>query len=300
MSNRILTSDHGLRVGVLVNDFGAINIDADLVVDVDDEVISLANGCVCCQIRDDLVGAVARLLSTDQPPEYIVLEASGVADPLGIWVTFNDSAHADKVRLDSVTCVVDADQAFAHIEDAPGLAMLKLRQVGTADLVIVNKVDLAGPAQTALVRSWINHNLRRVRILEANYCEVPFEVLLGVGRFDASRHVVVEAVDGDHNHGRDFETCSYESDRPLSLDALEQTVRRELPGSVYRCKGIIYAADHPDTRVVLQTVGRRLEISLLDPWGSRVARTRIVAIGARGAVDAETLRKAFDACHANV
>ena len=159
--NRILTSDHGLRVGVLVNDFGAINIDADLVVDVNDEMISLANGCVCCQIRDDLVEAVDRLMSTDHPPEYIVLEASGVADPLSIWVTFNDAAHGDKIRLDSVTCIVDADQAFAHLEDAPGLAMLKLQQIGTADLAILNKVDLAGPAQTELVRRWIDHNMRR-------------------------------------------------------------------------------------------------------------------------------------------
>lgn len=296
--NRILTRDHGLRVGVLVNDFGAINIDADLVVGVNDEMISLANGCVCCQIRDDLVEAVDRLLSAGQPPEYIVLEASGVADPLGIWVTFNEATHAGKIRLDSVTCVLDADQAFAHLSDAPGLAMLKLRQVGTADLVILNKVDLAGPAQTELVRRWIDENLRRVRIVEASYCDVPNEVLFGVGRFDATAHADAVATRGDHDPAEDFSSCSYESDRPLSLSALEQMIRRELPGAVYRCKGIVYAVEHPDTRVVLQTVGRRSEIKTLDPWGSRPARTRIVAIGAPNAIDANALRTAFDACRA--
>src|SRR5579864_3108951 len=89
--NRILTGNHGLRVGVLVNDFGSINIDAELVVGVDGNMISLANGCVCCQIRDDLIESVAALLTRSEAVEYILLEASGVADPAGIFVTFNRS-----------------------------------------------------------------------------------------------------------------------------------------------------------------------------------------------------------------
>src|SRR5579872_2774590 len=88
--NRILTGNHGLRVGVLVNDFGAINIDAELVVGVDGNTISLANGCVCCQIRDDLIESVVALLAQPEGIEYVLLEASGVADPAGIFVTFND------------------------------------------------------------------------------------------------------------------------------------------------------------------------------------------------------------------
>ena len=88
--NHILTDDHGMRVGVLVNDFGSINVDAELVVDVEDGMVSLANGCVCCQIRDDLVQSVAELIDRDEPVEYIILEASGVADPAGIYMTFLD------------------------------------------------------------------------------------------------------------------------------------------------------------------------------------------------------------------
>src|SRR5208283_3916347 len=118
--NRILTGNHGLRVGVLVNDFGSINIDAELVVGVKDNVISLANGCVCCQIRDDLVEAVVSLLKNQESVvEYIVLEASGVADPAGIFATFTDLNLRDRIRLDSVICVVDADQVFAHPEYPP-------------------------------------------------------------------------------------------------------------------------------------------------------------------------------------
>jgi hypothetical protein len=153
--NRILTGNHGLRVGVLVNDFGAVNIDAELVVGVDGNMISLANGCVCCQIRDDLAESVTALLARPETVEYILLEASGVADPAGIFMTFSDPGLRDRIRLDSVTCVVDADQVFAHPEYPP-LLDLKLRQVGFADMLILNKVGLAGPGQVAKVRDWLD------------------------------------------------------------------------------------------------------------------------------------------------
>src|SRR5271169_5216766 len=184
--NRILTGNHGLRVAVLVNDFGSINIDAELIVGVDNNMISLSNGCVCCQIRDDLVESVAALLARPEAIEYILLEASGVADPAGIFATFTDANLRDRIRLDSVICVVDADQVFAHPEYPP-LMELKLRQVGFADMLILNKVDLASPEQVAIVRAWLDQYFNRLRIVETNYCQVPYEILLGVGRFDPAR-----------------------------------------------------------------------------------------------------------------
>ena len=173
-------------MGVLVNDFGSINIDAELVVGVESNMISLANGCVCCQIRDDLVESVIALLARPEAIEYILLEASGVADPAGIFMTFTDPNLRDRIRLDSVTCVVDADQVFAHPEYPP-LMDLKLRQVGFADMLILNKVSLAGPEQVEKVRAWLDDRFNRLRIVETNYCEVPYEILLGVGRFDPAR-----------------------------------------------------------------------------------------------------------------
>src|ERR1700730_15127817 len=167
--NRLLTGNHGLRVGVLVNDFGAINIDAELVVGVDGNMISLANGCVCCQIRDDLIESVAALLARPETIEYILLEASGVADPAGIFMTFNDLALRDRIRLDSVTCVVDAEQGFAQPEYPPPMD-LKLRQVGFADMLILNKVKLAGPEQLEKVRAWLAEHFARLRIVETDYC----------------------------------------------------------------------------------------------------------------------------------
>ena len=294
--NRILTGNHGLRVGVLVNDFGAVNIDAELVVGVDDGMVSLANGCVCCQIRDDLVESVEALLARPETIEYILLEASGIADPAGIFMTFNDAALRDRIRLDSVTCIVDADQVFAHPEYPP-LMDLKLRQVGFADMVVLNKVGLAGAEQVEKVRAWLDEHFNRLRIVETDYCAVPYEILLGVGSFDPARAGLEStpvargrarsACHGDHDghdHSTMFGTWSYETDQPLALEALRDTMRK-LPGAVYRAKGVVYTTDAPQRRAVLQVVGRRVDISLQDEWGKRARRTQIVVIGAANGID---------------
>ena len=168
--NRILNGDHGMRVGVLVNDFGSINIDADLVVDVESDVISLANGCVCCSIRDDLSEAVIQVIERPERPEYILLEASGVAEPTGIALTFaDDPSLIDRVRLDSIICVIDAEQVFA----APEQMELKIWQVAMADMVILNKTDLVGREQIERIRDWLDDHLHRYRLLEASQVRRP-------------------------------------------------------------------------------------------------------------------------------
>ena len=300
--NRILNGEHGLRVGVLVNDFGAINIDAELVAGVEQNTISLTNGCVCCEIRDDLVNSLEQLLTREEAVDYVILEASGIADSEGIVMTFLNPRYEGLLRLDSITCIIDAVGIFAD-GDNERLNLLKLRQIGFADMVVLNKTDLVGPEHIEVIREWIGHHMNRIRIVEATQCDVPLEILLAVGRFDPvnviSRHDDSDGEEHDHHHGHGdvgamFQTWSYESDRPISLEALRQMVRRELPASIYRCKGIIFAADSPDKRLVLQAVGRRTEISELGGWGERTPRTQIVAIGA--AIDAQDLSDKFDAC----
>ena len=134
--NRILNGQHGLRVGVLVNDFGAINIDAELIDGVEENTINLTNGCVCCEIRDDLVNSLEQLLTRTDTIDYVILEASGVADPEGIVMTFLDQRYERLLRLDSITCLVDAEGIFAD-GDNEALNMLKLRQIGFADMVVL-------------------------------------------------------------------------------------------------------------------------------------------------------------------
>ncbi len=300
--NRILNGDHGLRVGVLVNDFGAINIDAELVEGVEENTIRLTNGCICCEIRDDLVLSLEQLLTREDAVDYVLLEASGVSDPEGIVMTFLDQRYDKLMRLDSITCVVDAE-ALIKDDDDDRLLMLKLRQIGFADLVVLNKVDLVGPAHIEVIKEWIDHHIRRIRIIEATKCDVPLEILLAVGRFDPEH--MIEQRKGHEEHGHHhghgaleetFGTWSFESDRPFSLDALRQMVRRELPASVYRCKGILFATEAPETRFALQVVGRRTEIVELGAWGDRPPHSQIVAIGT--AIDARALNDMFDSCTA--
>ena len=299
--NRILNGDHGLRVAVLVNDFGAINIDSDLVVGVESDVISLANGCVCCNIRDDLVEAVTSVIARPERPDYVMLEASGVADPAGIALTFNDAGIRERIRVDSITCVMDAEQVFA----TPEQAQLKLWQIACSDLLVLNKVDLVTREQIKGITTWLDEHFSRYRLIEAKRCDVPLEILLSCGRFDAAQ---MDAPDHDghncyaahcerhpHDHARDFSTWSYETDQPLSLEALREVASR-LPVNIYRCKGIIHNADSPARRAVLQVVGKRVEITLEDGWGERTPRTRIVAIGAHGTMDGQALREKLDRC----
>jgi len=294
--NRILNGAHGLRVAVLVNDFGSINIDAKLIVDIKDDAISLANGCVCCTIRDDLIETVESVISRPEKPEYILLEASGVADPSSIAMTFVNPQFRDRIRLDSIISIVDAEQAFEHPE-YPYVEELKMRQIGFSDMVILNKVDLVDEEQLQKVHDWINGRLRRMRIVETSQCNVPLEILLGVGRFDARQLDESDDVHHhQHDHGHTFSTWSYVTDQPLSLDALKEMIRRRLPGNVYRCKGVIYAADTPDRQAILQVVGRRTEIISGEAWGDVQPQTQIVAIAAAGSIDAEALTAQFEAC----
>lgn len=303
--NRILSGDHGLRAAVLVNDFGSINIDAELVVGVENNVISLANGCVCCSLRDDLVQTIMETIARPERPEYILLEASGVADPVGIAMTFINPNLLERIRLDSITCVVDAEQVFANPE-YPALMDLKLRQIACADMMILNKVTLAGPAQVEKIRSWIDDHFNNIRIVETDFCAAPYEILLGVGRFDPTKRGTAELLSahdlddrGEREHGTGhhtaFATWSYQTDRLLSLEALKQTARK-LPGGIFRCKGIVRSKDAPERPVVLQVVGRRVDIAMLNEWHGCDPGTRIVAIGAPGSIDGTDLRQRFDAC----
>ena len=302
--NRILNDDHGLRVGVLVNDFGAINIDAALIEGVEENTISLTNGCVCCEIRDDLVNSLEQLLTRVNEIDYIILEASGVADPEGIVMTFLDHKYENLLRLDSITCIVDAEAVFTH-GDNTVLSTLKMRQIAFADMVVLNKVDLITPEHIEVIREWIGHYLNRIRIIEAVHCNVPLEILLAVGRFEPENvlklHNNPAARNTGQHHDHDslehtFDTWSFESERPFSLKALREMVHKELPASIYRCKGIVFTAESPNTRFTLQIVGRRTEISEIDKWGERVPRSQIVAIGAANSFDKEELAKQFNAC----
>ncbi len=309
--NYLLQADHGLKVAVMVNDFGAVNIDSQLIVSIEgDQTVNLANGCICCSIRDDLYEAAKALVMRDLPPEYLVIEASGVSNPAQIAVTFITTSLADRVRVDSILTVVDAEQ---FVELPEELEQLAREQVAVADMTVLNKVDLVTPDELASVRARVLAIAPQSRILETTHAAVPLELVLGVGNFDPARlaarttrevHVHTASVGGaaephdDHHHDDHtlvFDSWSYREDRALSFGAVRALVNA-LPTSIYRAKGIVNLSESPVRRGVLQVVGKRVRLVLGDAWGNETPHTELVFIAAAGGLDVATLQLQLDAC----
>lgn len=293
--NRIVRADHGLRIAVMVNDFGAINIDNELVVGVEDGAVNLANGCICCTIRDDLLEATFALLNRPKPPQYLLIEASGVSDPVAIAATFLLPELRPLVTLDSVITLVDAEQVRAQRSQIGGLIE---EQIYAADLVVLNKIDLVDDAQRNVLKTWIRSLAPRARIFEASHADVPLELLLGVGRYRL--HLEPAVLQGqphqhEHNHAEAFSSWSYTSDTPLALRQARE-VLKELPPTVVRAKGILLTTEAPERRVVFHLVGRRVMFTVGEPWGTLRPQTQLVAIGTPGGIDGATLATQLAAC----
>lgn len=286
--NHILSSDHGLRMAVMVNDFGAINIDSDLIVSQTQTTVSLANGCVCCTVESDLIEQLGRLLSNRQNrPEYILIEASGVSSPGKIARTLKYPQFRDALAIDSIITVVDTEQ-FEQLEG--DMAQLAMDQLDVADIIVLNKVDRVERHQIeALKCRWLYPS---ARILECQYGDVALELILGVGRSDPSPlNLQQQASD----HSSLFESWSFASDRPMALEPLRATLA-QLPVSIYRAKGTVHIAEVPEMRFVMHLVGSRCEILPDRPWGDDTPHTQLVCIGKRGTLARQALEESFEAC----
>lgn len=318
--NHILHGDHGLKIAVLVNDFGAINIDSQLVVGIEGETINLSNGCICCTIRGDLVNATINLLNRADPPEYIIIEASGVSDPLALALTFRVPEFFPLVKLDAVITVIDAEQFLMLTgEDR----VLSVDQVSYADIVVINKVDLVTDAYLEQV----NHRIREIappaRIIQAVQAQIPLGLLLDIDAYETNKRptrdthdVHVHAVDDhrhddnhqhhdhrhddhhqhNHDHSLVYSTWSWECDQPLTMEQLRH-VLEYLPATIYRGKGFFYISEYPDTRGIFQMVGKRAELAIHRAWDEgEKPRSQVVFIASEGGIDGEWLRQSFEAC----
>jgi G3E family GTPase len=288
--NRILRGDHGLRMAVMVNDFGAINIDAELIVGVEDDLLSLSNGCICCSLRDDLAAAARELLRRPDPPEYLVIEASGVSDPVKVALTFLQPEMRELVRIDSLITVVDAE----HVRDTLVYERLIHDQITAADIIVLNKIDLVTDLDRASIQADIQRIAPRARVLPAVEADAPLNLLLDIGRTNMPRDIASDRADDDElghrhgDHGAAFSTWHSETDLPLSLRAVQRHLKR-LPTGVFRAKGVLYLADLPEARAIVQLVGKRLSVIPGAPWGNEQRRSRLVYIGVPGSVNPREL-----------
>ena len=291
--NHILTGERGLRAAVLVNDFGAINIDAKLVVSVEDDTISLANGCVCCSIRDDLVGAFLRLLQRPEPPDHVLVELSGVSDPVPVLNSLVETRLAEAFTVDSILAVADAEQ-LPRLE---GEAVRQARyQLSAADIVVLNKIDLAGQGRLDSVMELVHSAAPGTPVVAAVHGQVPLGLILAEGGSGVSRAIEDSGRStADHASDHAFVSWSWTSDEPLSMTQLRLVLER-LPDTIYRCKGVVQLEEMPMTRYVLQMVGKRHHLQDWGLWGDESPRSEIVLIGTRDGFDPEMLQDAFAGC----
>jgi G3E family GTPase len=267
--NHILTSDHGERIAVVVNDFGEVSIDDALIAHRSENRIVLDNGCICCSVRGDLIEGVRALLLSEPRPERIVVEMSGIADPGAVTRTFRLMQRKWPLELDGVVALVDAENFPA---EGSQHYILARDQLAVADLVILNKTDLIGEEAAQALEQRLRDYVPHARLLRAQHAIVPLPVLLGLHAPGA-----LEQTPPSVDHAG-FATHTTRVAPALSLERLREE-SLELPASVYRAKGIVYLEDKPDHRMVLQIVGRRAALSLGTPWGDAQKSSIIVFVG---------------------
>lgn len=319
--NAILRSRPG-RVAVIINDFGDVDVDGRLIERRDELAaeVSLSAGCVCCNIREDLMGALHGLASLDPAPDHILVETSGISDPLPVLETLASARAAGWLEVNALLVAVDA----LHFQGLRGReSRLAQRQLAAADFVVLTKVDLVEAEALDALHRELAARIRGVRIVRSRPDCVPVDLLLDpgdLGRGGAKGAVVPpdgEAGAGSasrhdhhaHAHPHDFDTWTYRSTEPMSLWALRRLIK-DLPAAVYRVKGFAHTTRDRTRPVVVQVAGRRADLALGDPWGETVPTTELVFIGrapAAGvdptaetdpAMDPDTLADRLAACHA--
>ena len=302
--NHILNGEHGRRIGVLVNDFGEINIDSQLISSVEGETVSLTNGCVCCSIRDDLVSAMEQLLQLEPCPDMIVVETSGVSDPKAAAMAVVMSTRlAAATQLDAIITVIDASEIL-DLDEVNG--KLAEDQIAVADIIIINKTDLATDDINEQVTRFTKEIAPQSRIITTIQANAPLELLLGLslhtqpsGLTDAEPG---EASGHEHHHHDDhshsYSSYSWQHGEPLGFEAAYRTFQ-SLPISIFRCKGILHIHEVPDKRVILQMTGKRVTLAKGEPWDQVKPTSQIVAIGAKDKIDKVDLDERFSACLSN-
>ncbi|MEG4395107.1 GTP-binding protein [Microcoleus sp. BROC3] len=194
--NHILTNQQGLKTAVLVNEFGEIGIDNELIVTTDDNMVELNNGCICCTINEDLVNAVYKVLERQENLDYLVVETTGLADPLPVAMTFLGTELRDLTRLDSIVTVVDAANYSLDLFNSQAA----YSQIAYGDIIILNKTDLVEEADLDLLEVKIRDVKEGARILRTVKSQVPLPLVLSVGLFESDKYFQSEETPSSHEH----------------------------------------------------------------------------------------------------
>jgi G3E family GTPase len=284
--NHVLKGEHGLRIAVMVNDFGDVNIDKDLVTGQTGDVVELSGGCVCCAIRGDLLDAARALLTSGREFDYVMVETSGLAEPLSVAQTFLVPELEQSFRLDAIITVVDGANVETWLARNPTAA----EQIRVADLLVLNKLDLVTPDDVDRLRpalAGINANARVLPSINGN---VAMNLLLDI---DAHRSMAPQAHDVHHHAAHSaVRSAVFEDDIELDYDRFDAFLQA-LPEGVFRAKGTV-AVSGLKRRVIFHRVGSRNVLDQGAPWNAERRTCKAVFLGTD--FDAGRLLTQLQAC----
>ena len=308
--NRILSENHGKRYAVVVNEFGEIGIDNDLIVESDEEIFEMNNGCVCCTVRGDLIRVVEGLMKRPGGFDGILVETTGLANPAPVAQTFmlDDEVRA-KAKLDAVVTIADAKHLIERLADAPEAE----DQIGFADVILLNKTDLVSEAELVEVERRIRAINQHAIIHRTERCAIPLDRVLDRGAFDLERILSLDPdfLDGHDHHDHDHDHHDHDHDHghdtsvtSVSLRAGELTadiffpwisrITQEHGPDILRLKGILALKDDPE-RYVIQGVHMIIEGDHQRAWKEgEKHESRLVFIGRK--LDEAMLKTGFEAC----
>lgn len=299
--NRILTEQHGRKYAVVINEFGELGVDNDLVVDTDEEVFEMNNGCICCTVRGDLIRIVGGLMKRRDKFDGIIIETTGLANPAPVAQTFFvDEGVKARTRLDAIVTVVDAKHLPARLEDSHEAE----DQIAFADVIVLNKTDLVTPEELDDVEQRIKSINRHAIIHRTQRADLPIDQVLGRGAFDLSRILTMEPdfLDGDddHEHNEDITSLSFEVEKPIDPEKFNAWIGALLQDQgpdLLRTKGILNYANEP-RRFAFQAVHMIADGDFISEWKDGDPRTsRIVFIGRN--LNRPRLRRGFEGCVAD-
>jgi len=300
--NHILTNQQGLKTAVLVNEFGEIGIDNELIVTTDENMVELNNGCICCTINNDLAEAVYKVLEREDQVDYLVVETTGLADPLPVALTFLGTELRDLTRLDSIVTVVDCANFSLDLFNSEAA----YSQIAYGDIILLNKVDLVDEGDVDALEVRIREIKSGARILRTTNSQVPLPLILSVGLFESDKYFDAASESHhdhhDHDHDHDhhdhdcshdhhdhaehhhsnhlendgFTSLSFESDKPFAIRQFQYFLDNQLPASVFRAKGILWFDESPH-RHIFHLSGKRFTMEDSEWKGSQ--KNQLVLIG---------------------
>ncbi len=294
--NRLLGASPGERVFVIVNEYGEVGIDGKLIVETQDDVVELNNGCICCTVRGDLIAAMQTLLASGRAIDRIIIETSGLADPAPVIQSFMlDEILRARIALDAIVTVVDA----RHVADQ--LALDEAReQICFADVILLNKVDLADEAALASTQEMLRRLNPLARVVRSHNCDVPRDAVVDLRAFDLRNVLAIDPdilSEHDHEHDASIGCVALRAEAPLDPAAFNIWLNRLVQANgrdLFRIKGVLSFADEP-RRYVFHGVHMTLEGRPGKVWRPGEARlSEIVFIGRN--LDAMGLAEGLDGC----